>query len=125
MNDALKEASLATGARLVDFAAHPVGRDPRLWTEDRFHVNAEGHTRIAAALAQALGLPGTDDAWSRPLPDAERRSRWASFADGWRWCRRHLLGRAWAGGVPPEARGPKRPQLEPVRSRPTPTGGPL
>jgi len=120
MNDALKGASASTGARLVDFAAYPVGSDPRLWTEDRFHVNAEGHARIAAALAQALGLPGTDDAWTRPLPGADGRSLGARWAEGWRWCRRHLLGRAWSGRAPAEPTGPKRPRLEPVR----PAGGP-
>ncbi len=115
MNDALKEASAATGARLVDFAAFPVGSDPRLWSEDRFHVNAEGHARIAAALAQALGLPGTDDAWAQPFPGSDGRGRWARWAEDWRWCRRHLLPWAWPGPVPAEPPGPKRPRLEPVR----------
>jgi len=115
MNGALREASAATGARLVDFAAWPVGSDPRLWSEDRFHANAEGHARIAAALAHALGLPGTDDAWTRPLPARDGRSRWARWTEDWRWCRRHLLGWARPGGVPAEPLGPKRPRLEPVR----------
>jgi lysophospholipase L1-like esterase len=124
MNDALKEASRGTGARLVDFAAHPVGSDPRLWTEDRFHVNAEGHSRIAAALAQALGLPGTDDAWSRPLPEAPGPNRWDRLTQGWQWCRRHLLGRAWADRGSAEGFGPKRPRLEPVRAPGGTTAGP-
>ena len=114
MNDALKKASASTGARLVDFALYPVCSDPRLWAEDRFHVNAEGHERIAAALAQALGLPGTDDAWTRPLPGADGRSRWARWAEGWRWCRRYLLGRNRTGRVLGEPMGPKRPRLEPI-----------
>ena len=114
MNDAIREASAATGARLVDFAAHSVGSDPRLWTEDRFHVNAEGHARIAAALAQALGLPGADDAWQQPLPGIDARSRWTRMSEDWRWCRRHLLGRVWPGRDQAEVRRPKRPRLEAV-----------
>jgi lysophospholipase L1-like esterase len=110
MNDALKGASLETGARLVDFAAHPVGSDPRLWSEDRFHANAEGHARIAAALAQAIGLPGTDDAWTRPLPGVDGRSRWARWSEDWRWCRRHLLGWARSSGNHGPVL-PKRPRL--------------
>jgi len=115
MNNAIRDASAATGARLVDFAAHSVGSDPRLWTEDRFHVNAEGHARIAAALAQALGLPGSDDAWKRPLPGADARSRWARWSETGRWYRRHLLGRVWPGRAANESLRAKRPRLEPVR----------
>ncbi|MBI2922247.1 MAG: SGNH/GDSL hydrolase family protein [Planctomycetes bacterium] len=117
MNDALKQASARTGARLVDFAAHPVGSDPRLWTEDRFHVNAEGHARIAAALAQALGLPGTDDAWSRPLPGTDARGRLKRWSETCRWFRRHLLRRVLSGNPPSDAFLPKRPRLEPVIPR--------
>ncbi len=112
LNDALRRASSISGARLVDFAAHPVGSDRRIWSEDRFHVNADGHARIAGALAQALGLPGADDAWSRPFPTADPRGRLARWAEDLRWCRRYLLPRA-----RPEANvplGPKRPRLEPV-----------
>lgn len=112
LNDALRRASSSSGARLVDFAAHPVGSDRRLWSEDRFHANAEGHARIAAALAQALGLPGSDDAWSRPFPAPDPRGRLARWAEDLRWCRRHLLGRVRSPAAAPGA--PKRPHLEPV-----------
>jgi lysophospholipase L1-like esterase len=114
MNGALRDASAATGARLVDFAAWPVGSDLRLWSEDRFHANADGHERIAAALAQALDLPGTDDAWSRPLPTPDGRSRWSRWAEDLRWCRRHLWGWARPGAGPAEPPCAKRPRLEPV-----------
>src|SRR5436190_8300791 len=49
LNDALRSASASTGAILVDFAAHAIGSDPRLWSEDRFHANTDGHVRIANA----------------------------------------------------------------------------
>ncbi len=116
LNHALRRAAAASGAILVDFAKHPVGSDPRLWSRDRLHANAEGHARIATALAQALRLPGTDDAWSRPLPPAPVRS-WVHvvMADarwGWEyflpWAWRHARGRSSGDG-----RGPKRPTLLP------------
>ncbi len=43
MNAAVRTASAETGTRLVDFAAHPVATDARLWSEDRIHANAAGH----------------------------------------------------------------------------------
>ena len=115
MNDAIREAAAATGTRLIDFAAYPVASDPRLWSEDRFHVNAEGHARIAAALAQALGLPGTNDAWQRPLPERNAPSRWTRMAEAWSWYRHHLLEHLWPSGSAEGQGQPKRPRLEPVQ----------
>ena len=115
MNDTIREAAASTGARLIDFAAYSVGSDPRLWSEDRFHVNAEGHARLAAALAQALGLPGTDDAWQQPMPERNARSRWTRMAESWSWYRRHLLDRLWPGSPVEGQCHPKRPRLEAVR----------
>lgn len=115
LNRALAAASAASGAILVDFAAHPVATDARLWSEDRIHANAAGHARIAEALAQALGLPGTNDTWQAPLPELTltHRQRWAAEA---RWMQRHLLPwiwRGWRGQSSADGRGPKRPALAP------------
>jgi lysophospholipase L1-like esterase len=116
MNDAIREVAAATGARLIDFAAYPVSSDPRLWSEDRFHVNAEGHARIAAAMAQTLGLPGTDDAWQQPLPEQSAGSQWTRTAEAWSWYRHHLLDRLRTGGGPVEGQShAKRPRLEAVQ----------
>ena len=91
LNESVRRISASTGTLLVDFAAHPVASDPRLWSDDRLHANAQGHERIAAALAHALALPGTDGSWADPLP----REPKASFADAARlelaWLRRHLI----------------------------------
>lgn len=114
LNEALRRASNASGARLVDLAAHGVGTDRRLWSDDRFHVNAEGHARIAAALARALELPGTDEAWRDPLPP-DSRSRLTYVWEDLRWVWRHLLPFAWSAGSQPPR--PKRPDLAPVSSR--------
>jgi hypothetical protein len=117
LNEALRAASRSTGAILVDFARHPVGSDPRLWGPDRLHANSAGHERIAAALAWALELPGTDEAWSHPLATEWRPTFASAVAAELRWQRewflpwvwRHLRGRSSGDG-----RGPKRPALSPV-----------
>lgn len=116
LNRALAEASRKSGALLVDFAAYPVASDWRLWSEDRIHANAAGHARIAAALAQALELPGSDAHWSEPLPRTPERTRRAEWAAELRWVRRHLLPWLWQGlrgRSSAQGRGPKRPALAP------------
>lgn len=114
MNAALREASARSGACLVDFAAHPVASDPRLWSEDRLHANARGHALIEQALADALSLPGTDDAWQRPLPTAEKPGLGRRLASELSWCRRYLLPWLWKharGRSSGDGRRPKRPEL--------------
>ena len=37
--------------------------DPALWSHDRIHGSPEGHARIAAGMAELLGLPGSDGSW--------------------------------------------------------------
>ena len=91
MNAAVREACEATGTILVDFAAHPVAVDPRLWHPDRIHANAAGHARIAAALAHALGLPDSDASWADPLPPQPRDGPlWATTRE-LGWAARYLL----------------------------------
>lgn len=117
LNDALKAASRASGAIMVDFAAHPVGSDPRLWSPDRLHANAAGHARIAAALAWALGLPGTNQDWSKPLPPTPSPSLWRRLVLEATWVRDYLIPWGWRhlrGRSSGDGRGPKRPRLLPV-----------
>ncbi len=80
-NRRVRVAADRTGALLVDAgAAHEVGTDPRMWSPDRLHAGPLGHERIAAGLAETLGLPGADGAWrtalpGRPAPNVIQRSR--------------------------------------------------
>jgi len=119
LNDRLRAAAAASGALLVDFAAHAVASDPRLWSDDRLHANSAGHARIAAGLAHALGLPGSDGAWVEPLLPAPPPSRREHVAAELRWARRHLLPWLWRharGRSSGDGRTCKRPRLEPVRA---------
>jgi lysophospholipase L1-like esterase len=116
LNDAIRNASAASGALLVDLARHPVGSDPRLWGDDRLHANSVGHERIAAALARALGLPGTDDRWSRSFETEWSPSLRESIAAELRWQRRYFLPWVWRhlwGRSSGDGREPKRPELTP------------
>ncbi len=95
LNEGVRRVCAETGTRLVDFAAYPVATDARLWSDDRLHANAAGHARIADALAEALGLPSSSQAWSEPLPSLAPRTGWQQFHDQTGWARRHLLPWAW------------------------------
>jgi len=117
LNSRLRSVAAATGTLLVDFEAHPVAADPRLWSDDRFHANSAGHERIAAALAQALGLPGSDASWREPLPPAPRTSAWSRLGRELSWHGRFLLPWLWRhlrGRSSGDGRRPKRPELRPV-----------
>ncbi|HET9766836.1 MAG TPA: SGNH/GDSL hydrolase family protein [Thermoanaerobaculia bacterium] len=114
LNDAIRAACTNTGATLLDFAAYPVASDPRLWSDDRLHANAAGHARVAAALAHALGLPGSDTSWQAALPERPLPSAAERATAELRWCRRHLLPWLWQhlrGRSSADGRRPKRPAL--------------
>lgn len=116
-NHGLRALCNDTGTILVDFAQHAVASDPRLWSEDRLHANSAGHARVAAALAHALNLPGTDGSWTEPLPSiADRSVLQRMRAEGdWTcqyfvpWVMRHMRGRSSGDNITA-----KRPELLPV-----------
>ena len=117
MNDLVRETCVRTGARCVDLAQHPVTSDMRLWSDDRLHANSEGHRRIAAALAQALGLSGHDGWWTQPLPADRASSIVARVTGEFRWTREHLLPWLWrhARGISSgDGMTAKRPAMETV-----------
>jgi lysophospholipase L1-like esterase len=118
LNEALRATAARTGAVLVDLGVYTVAWDPRLWSVDRLHANPRGHERIAAALAEALRLPGADGSWAEPLPAATRRPRRETVAAELSWLRsyalpwvvRHARGRSSGDDI-----SAKRPVLAPVR----------
>lgn len=117
MNQALAEASKKSGAILIDFAAYPVATDPRLWSEDRIHANSAGHARIAEALAQALNLPDSNDAWRQVFQTPWHPSLSQKCAAEVRWIIRHLLPWIWQslrGQSAGDGRTCKRPDLSPL-----------
>ncbi|MGW1747017.1 SGNH/GDSL hydrolase family protein [Streptomyces sp. NPDC002092] len=118
LNDRIREAARRHGVAMVDSWPYPAVADPRMWSADRLHSSPLGHARIAAAVAHALDLPGSDDSWTRPLPpEAVARTglravgaelRWAGAFLG-PWIVRRVRGRSSGDG-----RQAKRPALLPV-----------
>jgi lysophospholipase L1-like esterase len=118
LNAAIRAAAARHGVTLVDTEHEPVATDPRLWSPDRLHASPVGHARIAAAVAQALGIPGSGPAWTTPFPAPAARltpvteARWAAAFLA-PWITRHARGRS--SGTDRTA---KRPGLLPVAPRP-------
>nr|WP_323132539.1 SGNH/GDSL hydrolase family protein [Kineococcus indalonis] len=71
--------------------------DPRCWGEDRIHLSAEGHRRVALAALEALGRPvpaslsAAERDYRSPLPAAAPVPRREALAADLRWGRVHLL----------------------------------
>jgi lysophospholipase L1-like esterase len=113
-NEAIREIGVRTGALVVDMAAEPVALDPRMWSRDRLHAGPLGHERIAAAFAEALGLPGADASWRTMLPAAPRRAPHALVAAEVVWAQRHFtpwIVRRLRGRSSGDGRIAKRPEL--------------
>jgi len=123
LNAGVRAAAGRHGATLVDLSAYPVCTDPRLWSPDRLHLNTLGHTRLAAGVAHALALAGSDEHWATPLapepkPPVLQRAgtelRWVRSFVG-PWLIRRLRGQSSGDG-----RTAKRPALAPVDRQPLP-----
>lgn len=116
-NAAVRALSRETGTIVVDLAQHRFAGDPRFWSDDRLHANSEGHTRIAAALAHALELPGADDTWAIPLPTLPDATVFSRVMQELRWTRAHFLPWVWRhmrGRSSGDGVTAKRPHLTPV-----------
>ena len=92
-------------------------QDWRMWADDRIHMTAEGHRRVALAAYAALGHDPQEADWHVPLPPqqppgfvagAREHGRWVREHAG-PWVRRRVQGRSSGDG-----RSAKRPQLLPV-----------
>ncbi|MCB5182739.1 SGNH/GDSL hydrolase family protein [Streptomyces antimicrobicus] len=118
LNARIRQAADRHGVAVADTAGHAVVGDPRLWSPDRLHAAPPGHQRIADAVAHALALPGSDDAWTRPLPaDATRTGRSAAVVRELRWAGAFLgpwLVRRLRGTSSGDGRTAKRPHPLPV-----------
>ncbi|GAA2634367.1 MULTISPECIES: SGNH/GDSL hydrolase family protein [Streptomyces] len=117
LNDRIRAAAARHGVTVAETARPAAVSDPRMWTDDRLHASPVGHERIAAALAHAVGLPGSDDSWTHPLPPAPNAPGGSTMAAELRWAAAFLgpwLGRRLRGRSSGDGRTAKRPALQPL-----------
>lgn len=117
LNAAIRAAAARHGVRVVDSFPVAVTTDARIWSADRIHASPLGHELIAASMAHALELPGSDDSWTRPLPVLPRPGALRVVGTELRWLT--AVVRPWAGrrlrGVSSgTGRAAKRPALGPL-----------
>jgi lysophospholipase L1-like esterase len=111
----VEEVARRHGALVVDLYGAEVLADPRMWADDRLHLTAEAHRRVAEAVWQTLGLPAQAE-WTAPLPPAVRPTWQARRGADLRFTREHLLpwiGRRLTGRSSGDGRPAKRPDLLP------------
>lgn len=115
VNAAVSHAAQDVGAVVVDLWPERAFDDPRLWSEDRLHLNSAGHRRIADAVLAALDESADPD-WRLPLESAPTPAWWSSRHADLVWTRRHLapwVHRRVTGRSSGDALAPKRPDLLP------------
>jgi lysophospholipase L1-like esterase len=104
------------GCRVVDMWSMQGLRDWRAWSDDRLHMNEEGHRMVAAKVLDVLGIPGDDD-WRKEWPPRRRVGQAARRREDARWLREHLgpwIGRRLRGRSSGDGLDPKRPELGPL-----------
>ena len=126
-NAGVRRTAQRHGARIADVGGVPALQDRRMWHEDRLHLAAEGHRRVAAAVLEVLdiddpALLGGERGWWRVPLDAEPPApRRHTVAGEVRWVRRHLLpwvGRRLRGVSSGDQVACKRPELVELRPQP-------
>ncbi|WP_329128872.1 SGNH/GDSL hydrolase family protein [Streptomyces sp. NBC_01476] len=113
--DFVGELAERHGALVVDLYGAGVLSDARMWADDRLHLTAEGHERVAEAVWQTLGLP-PEARWTQELPPPVPVRWTARRGADLRFTRDHLLpwiGRRLTGRSSGDGRPPKRPDLLP------------
>jgi lysophospholipase L1-like esterase len=115
LNSVTLECQERYGSTVVDLASEPAAGHPALWHTDRLHGNSEGHRRVAAALADAVGCEVQD--WRAELPPEPKSRRGRIALTEAVWAGSHLLPWAWEhlqGHTSGDGIACKRPNLLPV-----------
>lgn len=117
-NAGVRSVARDRGAVLVDLSGSPLATDTRLWSDDRLHLNAQGHRQLAYEVAEAMIGPQVLE-WqagvelAAPAPSAVAARVQAELRWGYRflmpWIGRRLTGRSTGDG-----RQAKRPELLPL-----------
>jgi lysophospholipase L1-like esterase len=88
LNAIVEQVAGSYGCLLIPTGEAEIFDDHRVWCDDRLHLNAEGHARVAGAVLEYLGLG--DAAWRKPLSPALRPKPLGQILLGdLMWTRRH------------------------------------
>lgn len=117
MNSHIWSIAQQHGAYVLDVWGMHALKDWRLWADDRIHLTAEGHRRVAQGALVALGLKPDDPDWDAPLPSEARAARIERLKENAEWLQAYVY--PWAtrrlrGKSSGDSRTPKRPTLTPV-----------
>jgi lysophospholipase L1-like esterase len=115
-NGHLRAISDRHGCRVVDLWSMSVLHHPLAWSEDRLHLSAAGHERVALRVADVLGLPG-GEGWNAAWPPVGRADWVTMRRKDLRWARQHFVpwvGRRLRGRSSGDGIQPKRPHLLPL-----------
>lgn len=118
-NENVRRRAAAVGAILFDPNPHDFWRDPRFIDEDRLHLNAEGHRRVAQAVLAHFNLPHDPD-WRKPLPKAEPITSFEKLQIDARWVGKYALpwlGRRIRGRSSGDGRSAKYPAPIKLKTR--------
>ncbi len=89
LNSVTLECRERYGSVVVDLASVPAASHPAMWHSDRLHANSEGHRRIAAALAEAVGYE-VEDWRAEPPPEPKLSSVRVALVEA-AWAGSHLV----------------------------------
>ncbi|MDO5626825.1 MAG: SGNH/GDSL hydrolase family protein [Mobilicoccus sp.] len=109
------------GCALIDQWGLRALQDFRVWSEDRIHMNSEGHRRVALAAYTALGYTPDDADWETPLPPAPPLPRAERLRGDRAWARVYVVpwvGRRLTGRSSGDGREAKRPRPDVPRTNP-------
>ncbi|MFD1717542.1 SGNH/GDSL hydrolase family protein [Georgenia deserti] len=106
------------GAFVMDLWGMRSLRDRRMWAEDRVHMTAAGHERVAQAALAGLDLAPDTPNWDDPLEPLPRPARAEWLRGELTWARTHMgpwVGRRLRRTSSGSRIQPKRPEPEVVR----------
>ncbi|MEP6648910.1 MAG: SGNH/GDSL hydrolase family protein [Lapillicoccus sp.] len=108
------------GARVIDQWSLTALRDWRMWADDRIHMTAEGHRRVALAALWTLGHPTDEADWRTPMPPAAPIPRREAMVGNAKWAREYLapwVQRRLRGESSGDLLTAKRPGITPLERR--------
>ncbi len=116
LNDGVRDLAERHGAHLIDLFADGAFQRREMWADDRLHLSAAGHRRVAGHVLNALGV-GVEEDWMLVPPEPQPTPWLLARSADWRWARDHLapwVSRHLRGRSSGDLITAKRPALAPI-----------